>query len=211
MRVAAARHGRGHVVHAVRPDPRLRRGGRAAGRRLHQARQGQVRGLGEVGDHPQDGRGDVAGHPGAGDQARRPAAQHAHAALPAARQAAPDRLGDAGDLRSAGPPAGHERDQVGAGGPVLRGHAAEGVRRDRPDGGRGGAPPGRVPLPGDRAGDRRPAVGQDQGGRHRSAEALLLDLPEDGRPRPRLRRHLRPGRSAGAGGDHHATATRRSG
>ena len=29
---------------------------------------------------------------------------------------------------------------------------------------------------------------------HRPAEALLLDLPEDDRARPRLRRHLRPGR-----------------
>ena len=35
-------------------------------------------------DHPQDGRGDGQGPPGAGDQARRPAAQHAHLALPAA-------------------------------------------------------------------------------------------------------------------------------
>ena len=35
--------------------------------------------------------------------------------------------------------------------------------------------------------------------RHRTAEALLLDLPEDGRPRPRLRRHLRPGRPARPG------------
>ena len=138
-------------------DPRLRRGGRPPGRRLHEARQGQVRRVGQVGDHPQDGRRDEPRHPGAGDQARRPAAQHAHAALPAARQAVPDRVRDAGDLRPAGPPAGHERDQVGARGPVLRGHAAEGLRRDRPDGRRGRSPPGRVPVPGDRAGDRRPA------------------------------------------------------
>ena len=54
--------------------------------------------------------------------------------------------GDAGDLRPAGPPAGHERDQVGAGGPVLRHPAAEGLRRDRPDGRRGRAQPGRVPV-----------------------------------------------------------------
>ena len=117
VRRAAARHRRGHLVHAVRADPRLRRGDRPPGRRLHQARQGQVRRVGQVGDHPQDGRGDVAGHPGAGHQAGRPAAQHAHAALPAARQAAPDRVRDAGDLRPAGPPPGHERDQVGARGP----------------------------------------------------------------------------------------------
>ena len=36
--------------------------------------------------------------------------------------------------------------------------------------------------------------GQDQGDGHRPAEALLLDLPEDDRRRPRLRRHLRPRR-----------------
>ena len=33
---------------------------------------------------------------------------------------------------------------------------------------------------------------EDQGHGHRPAQALLLDLPEDDRPRPRLRRHLRP-------------------
>ena len=120
-------------------DPRLRRGGRAAGRRLHQAGQGQVRRVGQVRDHPQDGHRDEPGHPGAGDQAGRPAAQHADPALPAAGQAVPDRPGDAGDLRPAGPPARHERDQVGAGGPVLRHPAPQGLRRDRPDGGRGGA------------------------------------------------------------------------
>ena len=36
--------------------------------------------------------------------------------------------------------------------------------------------------------------GEHQGDRHRPAEALLLDLPEDDRARPRLHRHLRPGR-----------------
>ena len=60
----------------------------------------------------------------------------------------------------------------------------------------GGARAGRVPLLGDRPGPDRPEGGQDQGHRHRPAEALLLDLPEDGGPRPRLRRDLRPGRAA---------------
>ena len=46
-------------------------------------------------------------------------------------------------------------------------------------------------------GDLREA--QDQGHRHRPAEALLLGLPEDDRARPRLRRHLRPGRHPGPG------------
>ncbi len=35
---------------------------------------------------------------------------------------------------------------------------------------------------------------QDQGDGHRPTQALLLDLPEDDRRRPRLLRHLRPGR-----------------
>ena len=41
------------------------------------------------------------------------------------------------------------------------------------------------------------ARGQDQGDGHRPAEALLLDLPEDDRRRPRVLRHLRPGRHPG--------------
>ena len=47
---------------------------------------------------------------------------------------------------------------------------------------------------------RRPAGRQDQGHHHGPAQALLLDLPEDDRPRTRLRRHQRPGGRAGAGG-----------
>ena len=78
-------------------------------------------------------------HPGAGHQARRPAAQHAHAAL---RQA-----GDAGaagprvarHLRAAGPPARHEHHQVGARGPRVRDPAPQDLRRDRADGRRAGA------------------------------------------------------------------------
>ena len=46
----------------------------------------------------------------------------------------------------------------------------------------------------DRRGHRAAEGGQDRGGRHRPAQALLLDLPEDDRPRPRLHRHLGPGR-----------------
>ena len=61
------------------PSQGLRGPGRAAGRRGHQAGQGQVRRGRPGGDHPQDGRGHGQGHPGPGHQARRPAAQHAHA------------------------------------------------------------------------------------------------------------------------------------
>ncbi len=52
---------------------------------------------------------------------------------------------------------------------------------------------------GDRPGARGPARRQGEGDRHRPAQALLLDLPEDDRPRPRVRRHLRPGRHPGPG------------
>ena len=52
---------------------------------------------------------------------------------------------------------------------------------------------------GGRARLRRPARGPGQGDGDRPAEALLLDLPEDDRPRPRLHRHLRPGRHPGPG------------
>jgi GTP pyrophosphokinase len=62
--------------------------------------------------------------------------------------------------------------------------ASEGLRRDRPPGRRSRAQPGRVPDPGHRTGAGRPQVGQDQGHGVRATEALLLDLPEDGRPRP---------------------------
>ena len=163
VRGPAARHRRGHRLHAAPAEPRLRRGGRAARRRLHQDREGQLRRVGQVRHHPQDDRGDEPGHPGAGDQARRPAAQHADAALPPAGQAVPDRHRDAGDLRPAGPPAGHERDQVGAGGPGLRHPAPQGVRRDRPPGRRGRAEPRRVPVHHHRAGPGRPAGRQGQG------------------------------------------------
>ena len=85
-RRAAARHDRGHRLHAGDDARRLRRRGHAARRRRHQARQGQARRRGEGGDDPQDGRRDGQGPAGPGDQARRPAAQHAHADLPAARR-----------------------------------------------------------------------------------------------------------------------------
>ena len=74
------------AVHARRAAQGLRRRGRAPGRRRHQARQGQVRRGGAGRDRPQDGRRDGPRHPGAGDQARRPAAQHAHASSTSRRR-----------------------------------------------------------------------------------------------------------------------------
>ena len=46
----------------------------------------------------------------------------------------------------------------------------------------------------DRRGRAGPQGVEDQRQGHRPAQALLLDLPEDDRRRPRLLRHLRPGR-----------------
>ena len=106
---------------------------------------------------------------------------------------------DPRDLRAAGAPARHEHHQVGARGPLVRDALPQGVRRDRAAGQRARAGPRGVPGEGARAGHGRPARRQAEGDGHRPAEALLLDLPEDDRPRPRLRGHLRPGRRAGAG------------
>ena len=75
----------------------------------------------------------------AGDQGRRPAAQHAHHALPAAGEAGPQGPRDAGSHCATGPSAGHGERQVGARGPVVRDPAPEEVRGDRPAGRRPGA------------------------------------------------------------------------
>ena len=131
-------------VHAGADERRLRRRGRPARRRRHQARQGQAGRRGQGRDDPQDGRGDGQGPAGAGDQARRPAAQHAHAALPPAREAGAEGAGDAGDPRPAGAPARYEHDQVGAGGPRLRHAVPEAVRRDQPAGRRARAAAGHL-------------------------------------------------------------------
>ena len=54
----------------------------------------------------------------------------------------------------------------------------------------------------------RPARGAKiKAPRDRPPEALLLDLPEDDRARPRLRRHLRPGAASGSWSTPCATAT----
>ena len=144
LRRAAARHGGRHPVHADRAARRVRRGRRRAGRRRHQAGQGQVRRVGRGRDRPQDGRRDVPRHPCAGHQARRPAAQHADAAVPAQGEAGAQVPGGPGDLRPARPPARHEQGEVGARGSRLRDAVPQAVRRDRPPGvqpGRRGARP----------------------------------------------------------------------
>ena len=129
----------------------LRRRGRAAGRRRHQARQGQARRRGQGRDDPQDGRGDGQGPAGPGDQAGRPAAQHADADLPAPPQAGAEGQGDAGDPRPAGPPPRYEHDQVGAGGSRLRHAVPEAVRGDQPADRRAPAAARGAAAPGDPA------------------------------------------------------------
>ena len=102
---AAARHGRGHRRHARRDRRPVRREDRPPGRRRHQAQPAR----GAVGEHqagrelPQAGAGHVGRHPRAAGEARRPAAQHAHAAAHQEPGQAPaHRARDDGDLCAAG-------------------------------------------------------------------------------------------------------------
>src|SRR5262249_26046916 len=80
------------------------------------------------------------------DQAGGPAAQHAHAPLPAAREAGTEVTRGAGDLRAAGAPARHEQLEVGARGPGVRHPVPEALRRDRPAGVRAGTAARPVPA-----------------------------------------------------------------
>ena len=165
VRGPPARHGRGHVVHAGSAHRGLRRGGRGAGRRGDEARQGHLRRHRAVRDHPQDGRGDEPRHPRAGHQARRPPAQHADAALSQAGDPTAQGDRDARDLRPARAPARHEHRQVGARGPRVRHPAPEDLRRDRPAGGRPGAGARRVPLDSHRRGVGRSGARRRSGPR----------------------------------------------
>ena len=110
---------------------------------------------------PQDDGGDGhrrAGHP---DQARRPAAQHAHDRRDAQAEADREGARDDRDLRPAGPPAGYPRDQVGARGPRLR-------------------DPLPAQVPGDQ-GPRRPAA---RGTRALCRGGRRIPAPRAGRGRP---------------------------
>ena len=113
------RHRRGHERGPRRGARGVRRGGLRPGRRRHEAHRHHVpvarRGAGR--ELPQDDGRDGHGHPGHPHQARRPAAQHAHARRDAEAEADREGEGDARDLRAAGAPARHPRDQVGARGP----------------------------------------------------------------------------------------------
>src|SRR5690606_8544320 len=116
------------------------------------------------------------------------------------RSASPQGVRDPRDLRTAGAPPGHEHHQVGAGGPVLRPAVPQDLRRDRPHGGPACAGPRGVSRHSARRDPQGPQGVQDQGGRHRPTQALLLRLPEDDRPGEGLRADLRPGRGARPGG-----------
>ena len=102
---------------AVRPRDR------APGRRRHQAvaPRAAIRPDQAGGEFPQAGAGDVRGHPRAAGQARRPAAQHAHAAFHQGRGQAPaHRARDHGNLCAAGRAHRHARDEGRARGSGLR-------------------------------------------------------------------------------------------
>ena len=79
----AARHGRGHGRDARGYRAAVRRRHRAAGRRRHQAvaPRAAIRPDEPGGEFPQARARHVGGHPRPAGEARRPAAQHAHAAL----------------------------------------------------------------------------------------------------------------------------------
>ena len=209
-RRAPARHGRGHRLLARAAARRVRRGDRRDGRRRHEARQGHLRRGRAGGDRPQDDRRDEPRRAGAADQAGRPAAQRAHLEVRPGRLRRAEGEGDPRDLRAAGASARAEHHEVGARGPLLPGALSEGVRGDRLPRRAARARPGAVPLHRLVPDQRGPPQGAHQGRGHRAAQALLLDLPEDDRARPRLLRHLRPGGRAGPGG-HGARLLRRAG
>ena len=117
---------------------RRRRGARR--RRRHQARRDLllVERRAAGGELPQDAARDGGRHPRHPGEARRSAAQHAHAASPARGAAREDRAGDAGHLRADRQPARHEQDQERARGAGLQVSRAGGVRSAARRGSRGG-------------------------------------------------------------------------
>ena len=128
---AAARRDRGHAGQAAGdPDPLRRRDRRPGGRR-HQADPAgtAIRPHQAGGELPQAGAGDQPRHPRAAGEARRPAAQHAHAAFRAGRRAPqPHRARDDGDLRAARRTHRHGRGEDRAADAGLRAARSRGLR-----------------------------------------------------------------------------------
>ena len=93
----------------------------AAGRGADQDQQARpgVEAGGAGGEPAQAAAGHLLRHPRAAGEARRPAAQHAHAAVHAGGGARAHRPGDARHLCAAGRPHGHARHARGDGGPGL--------------------------------------------------------------------------------------------
>ena len=133
----------------------------------------------------------------AAGQARRPAAQHAHARLHAGRGAPPRRRGDAGNLRAARRPHGHARDARGARrSGVPRTLSGCLPRRERAARRSGRAQ--QAPDHGNRA-TAHPQTGRSRHHRagHGPAQTHLFDLAQDGAQVGRLRaivRHFRVSR-----------------
>ena len=174
-RRAAARRGRGHRHRHQGRARRVRRRDRAARRGRHEAdadpvpepRAGRGREL------PQDDRGDGAGRARDPDQARRPAAQHAHDRVPRQAEAGAEGEGDARGLRAARAPARDQQAQVGARGPRVRDAAPAQVRRDQGDGQRAPRRPRGARARGGDDAAARAREGRHPGRHRRAREALL--------------------------------------
>ena len=129
----------------------------------------------------QDAHRDGQGHPGHPHQARRPAAQHAHARGAAARAAHRQGARDDGDLRAARAPARHQLRSSGSSrtwpsttSSRIKFHQVQTDGRREPRRARGVRRPGHRPAP--RRARRRWASRR----RSRAAQAPLQHLPEDG-------------------------------
>ena len=142
---AAARRDGGHLGHQGRDLRHVRQARRRPGRRRVQARQDRVPvGRGRAGrELPQDAAGDGARRARHPDQARRPAAQHAHARRGGARQAPARGARDDGDLRADRQPARPERAVPRAAGARLLAHAPAALPRARQGDARGARQPAR--------------------------------------------------------------------
>ena len=190
---APPRRPRGHRVQPHRHRGAVRRRGRPPRRRRDQAvalLDPQPRAAAGR-EHPEDAAGDGGGHPRRPHQARRPAAQHAHAVRPAVREAAAHRPPDHGDLRAARRAARDLADQVGARGPRVQGPRARALPRARQAARHAAQGPRVVHRPRDR---RAPAAARGRRHRGRPAgppEAHLQHLEEDAAQGRGVRRDLR--------------------